>query len=214
MKLGDSPEATVAVDDRGFIVGWNAAAEHLLGWTASQALGKPCHEVMHGSTPAGVPVCSRDCAIVQLCRQGKAARRFEMVAHRPDGADVWLDVTTVTVDDDQGRSVAVHVLCESMEGRRMAAVAEEVASRLAGIHRETAPEQSAGVEIRKVLTRREVDVLQLLAAGLSTERIANLLGVSEATVRNHIQNLLPKLGVHSRIEAAVLALKAGLVHLH
>ncbi len=213
MKLGASPEATVAVDDRGIIVAWNAAAEQLLGWSAETALGKPCHEVMHGSTPAGAPVCSRDCAIVQLCREGKAARRFEMVAHRPDGADVWLDVTTVTVDDE-GRSVAIHVLTESVASRRMAAVAEDVAQRLAIARRDTATDEIARQEIRRVLTPRELDVLQLLAAGLSTDDIGRQLGLSRATVRNHVQNLLPKLGVHSRIEATVVALRAGLVHLH
>jgi PAS domain S-box-containing protein len=213
LKLGASPEATVAVDDRGIIIAWNAAAEQLLGWTAEQALGKPCHEVMHGSTPAGVPVCSRDCAIVQLCREGKAARRFEMVANRPDGADVWLDVTTVTMDDE-GQSVAVHVLCESVASRRMAAVAEDVAHRLANARPDAATEENAQPDLRRVLTPRELDVLQLLAAGLSTDNISRQLGLSRATVRSHVQNLLPKLGVHSRIEAAVVALKAGLVHLH
>jgi PAS domain S-box-containing protein len=213
LKLGASPEATVAVDNRGIIVAWNDAAEQLLGWTARQALGKPCHEVMHGSTPAGVPVCSRDCAIVQLCREGKAARRFEMVANRPDGADVWLDVTTVTVDDE-GQSVAVHVLCESVASRRMAAVAEDVAHRLANARPDAATEENAQPDLRRVLTPRELDVLQLLAAGLSTDNIGRQLGLSRATVRSHVQNLLPKLGVHSRIEAAVVALKAGLVHLH
>jgi PAS domain S-box-containing protein len=213
LKLGASPEATVAVDNRGIIIAWNAAAEQLLGWTAEQALGKPCHEVMHGSTPAGAPVCSRDCAIVQLCREGKAARRFEMVANRPDGADVWLDVTTVTVDDE-GRSVAVHVLCESVASRRMAAVAEDVARRLSTARPDAATDEDVRPELKRVLTPRELDVLQLLAAGLSTDKIARQLGMTRATVRNHVQNLLPKLGVHSRIEAAVVALKAGLVHLH
>ncbi len=213
MKLGASPEATIAVDDRGIVVAWNDAAEHLLGWTSAEALGKPCHEVMHGSTPAGVPLCSRDCAIVQLCRKGEAARRFEMVAHRPDGADVWLDVTTVTVDDD-GRPVAVHVLSESMASQRMAAVAADVAARLAIAGPNAAIEEAARQEIRRALTPRELEVLQLLAAGQSTEDIGRQLELSPATVRNHVQNLLPKLGVHSRIEAAVMALKAGLVHLH
>ena len=215
MKLGASPEATVAVDDQGVIVAWNAAAERLLGWSAEHAMGRACHEVMHGSTPAGAAVCSRDCAIVRLCREGKAARQFEMVAHRSDGTDVWLDVTTVTIDDD-GRAVAVHVLCESMTSRRMAAVAEDVAKRLAEARPETeaASESKARREILRVLTPREFEVLQLLAAGLSTEEIGERLSLSRATVRNHVQNMLPKLGVHSRIEAAVLALKLGLVHLH
>ena len=88
MKLGASAEATVAVDDRGVIVAWNPAAEKLLGRPASEAIGMQCHEVMHGKSPAGAPICHEDCAIVQLCREGKAARRYEMVARRPDGSEI------------------------------------------------------------------------------------------------------------------------------
>lgn len=96
----------------------------------------------------------------------------------------------------------------------MAAVAEDVAQRLASARPDAVTEENARVALRAVLTARELDVLQLLAAGLNTDNIGRQLGLTRATVRNHVQNLLPKLGVHSRIEAAVVALKAGLVHLH
>jgi DNA-binding CsgD family transcriptional regulator len=58
-----------------------------------------------------------------------------------------------------------------------------------------------------VLTPRELDVLRLLAAGHSTIRVAVLLGISPATVRSHVKSLLPKLGVHSRLEAVSLLLR-------
>lgn len=51
------------------------------------------------------------------------------------------------------------------------------------------------------LTARELEVLRALAEGLSTSRIASLLGVAPATVRSHVKSLLSKLGVHSRVEA-------------
>jgi DNA-binding CsgD family transcriptional regulator len=54
------------------------------------------------------------------------------------------------------------------------------------------------------LTPRELDVLGLLAAGHSTTRAAVVLGISPATVRCHVKNLLRKLGVHSRLEAVSL----------
>ena len=55
------------------------------------------------------------------------------------------------------------------------------------------------------LTKREREVLQLLADGASSEHIANFLCVSSNTVRTHVQNVLSKLGVHSRLEAAAFA---------
>jgi DNA-binding NarL/FixJ family response regulator len=61
------------------------------------------------------------------------------------------------------------------------------------------------------LTGREREVLTLLARGLNTGDIANALSVSPATTRNHIQSILTKLQVHSRLEAVAYALERGLV---
>jgi len=56
----------------------------------------------------------------------------------------------------------------------------------------------------KFLTEREWEVLRCLVDGLSTEQMADQLGVHRSTARTHVQNLLIKLGVHSRLQAAAL----------
>ncbi len=61
------------------------------------------------------------------------------------------------------------------------------------------------------LTIRERQCLQLLVEGLDTAQMAVRLGVSPATVRTHVQSLLTKLGVHSRLEAASLAVRHRLL---
>jgi two-component system nitrate/nitrite response regulator NarL len=63
------------------------------------------------------------------------------------------------------------------------------------------------------LTPRELEVLELIAVGASGREIAGRLGISENTVRTHSQNILSKLDVHSRLEAATLAIRTGLVQL-
>jgi len=55
------------------------------------------------------------------------------------------------------------------------------------------------------LTRRELEVLSLLGAGESTKAVADRLHVSRATIRNHVQNILAKLGVHTRLQAVAYA---------
>ena len=60
------------------------------------------------------------------------------------------------------------------------------------------------------LTKREVDVLQVLAKGKSNRNIANELSISETTVRTHVSNILGKLHLASRTEAALYALKEGM----
>jgi DNA-binding NarL/FixJ family response regulator len=60
------------------------------------------------------------------------------------------------------------------------------------------------------LTRRELEVLRLLADGLDQDAIAEQLVISGATVATHIQRVLKKLGVHSRAQAVALAYQEGL----
>lgn len=61
------------------------------------------------------------------------------------------------------------------------------------------------------LTAREIEVLDGLAQGRTTKDIADQLGLSVNTVRNHITSILGKLGVHSRLEAVAAGIRLGLV---
>ena len=60
------------------------------------------------------------------------------------------------------------------------------------------------------LTRREIEVLGLLATGATNREIAEQLFVSEGTVKNHVSNILSRLGLRDRIKAAVFAIEHGL----
>jgi DNA-binding NarL/FixJ family response regulator len=62
-----------------------------------------------------------------------------------------------------------------------------------------------------MLTKREKDILALVAAGLSNQEIAEHLMISERTARTHVSNLLGKLHLRSRTQAALLAIREGLV---
>jgi two-component system, NarL family, response regulator YdfI len=66
-------------------------------------------------------------------------------------------------------------------------------------------------ELAESLTRRELEVLQMLAAGLSNKEIAARLNISEHTVKFHVASILGKLGAGSRTEAVSLGIRRGLV---
>jgi two-component system NarL family response regulator len=63
------------------------------------------------------------------------------------------------------------------------------------------------------LTGRELEVLELIVRGRSNKEIGAALGISEATVKSHINSILGKLGVTDRTQAATTALQRGIVHL-
>ncbi|MBL8096542.1 MAG: response regulator transcription factor [Anaerolineales bacterium] len=87
------------------------------------------------------------------------------------------------------------------------AVAGKVLARVAA----TLPAPDAG--IARDLSERELDILRLIARGLTNADIASRLFLSEGTVRNYVSQVLAKLGVADRTQAAVIALRHGLVEL-
>jgi two-component system nitrate/nitrite response regulator NarL len=70
---------------------------------------------------------------------------------------------------------------------------------------------TVGQQLAAHLTSREWECLELLVDGLDTTAMAHRLGVSRTTVRTHVQSLLTKLGVHSRLEAASFAVRHKLL---
>ena len=77
----------------------------------------------------------------------------------------------------------------------------------------TIQKQFAERALREPLTGREVEVMRLLAKGLTNREIASVFGISESTVKNHVNSLLAKLDVTDRTEAVTLCLARGIVTL-
>jgi DNA-binding NarL/FixJ family response regulator len=86
---------------------------------------------------------------------------------------------------------------------------DELVARVRRLYPEPAPEQQARDDGN--LTRRELQVLRMLARGIGQPDIARELMISPKTVSSHIEQILFKLGVHSRAEAVGLAYREGLV---
>jgi DNA-binding NarL/FixJ family response regulator len=94
--------------------------------------------------------------------------------------------------------------------RGESSISPRIASRLLAHMREQhAP--SAPEDIHADLTERELDVLRLLAAGKGNAEIAGDLYISPKTVKNHIASILMKLQMENRIQAAVYAVRSGII---
>ncbi|MFF6772292.1 response regulator [Streptomyces sp. NPDC012637] len=94
-----------------------------------------------------------------------------------------------------------------------ALLAPTITRRLVERHARTAPPAEAAGTHRDlaVLTARELEVLRLLARGLSNAELAGRLHLSETTVKTHVGRILAKLGLRDRVQAVVTAYETGLV---
>ncbi len=86
------------------------------------------------------------------------------------------------------------------------AVTERLLKGLEGIENEF-----SALDRPDPLTERETEILRLMAGGYSNKEIANSLGVAEGTVKNHVSNILSKLGVRDRTRAVLKAFELGFV---
>ena len=105
---------------------------------------------------------------------------------------------------------------ELMSGIRSAAVGESlisphIAGKVLQHVRATTAAPEAAATIRAELSDREIQVLKLIANGKDNGMIAGELHISPKTVKNHISNILMKLQIENRIQAAVYAVRSGIV---
>jgi DNA-binding NarL/FixJ family response regulator len=105
---------------------------------------------------------------------------------------------------------------ELMAGIRAAAIGESlISSHIAGKVlqrvRATSSQPEMAETIRTELSEREIEVLKLIANGKDNAMIAGELHISPKTVKNHISNILMKLQIQNRIQAAVYAVRSGIV---
>ncbi|HEX7552263.1 MAG TPA: response regulator transcription factor [Geothrix sp.] len=132
-----------------------------------------------------------------------------------DPGALILVLTTFDGDADIHRALEAGARGYLLKSVRRAILIEAVRAVAAGeryLPPTTAARLVEAMEAER-LTAREFDVLRLLAQGERNREIADTLGLAEPTVKIHVNNLLRKLQAKDRTEAAVIALKRGLIHI-
>ena len=193
--LARAGDGAFVITADGRIVLWNRAAEKIVGYTSREALGRPCCELFVGRDDSGNRLCYKGCHVMTLVKMGDPVQNFDMQTRTKSGRLVWLNVSIIVIPNGSGGPLTVHLFRDVTATKELLNVVSE---RFAAPPPPPAPGNSD-------LTRREIEILKLVASGESTRAVADRLHVSPATVRNHVQNILGKLGVHSRLQAVAYA---------
>ena len=212
--LAQSDTPALATDCASRVVFWNHAAERLLGRRATDTLGRHCYEVLGGRDVFGNRFCYENCTVVSMSRRGEAPRPFELVVQPTPGHERTTHVNILKLPGDRPEHYTLVHLLEPIDVHsRLARALESLgAERTDSPPHHGEPAAPATPEpAEPPVTPREKEILGAIARGLQNKEIAQELGISLATVRNHVHNILEKLEVHSKLEAVSLAFRRGWV---
>jgi PAS domain S-box-containing protein len=200
--LARAGDGAFAVGADGRIVLWNRSAERILGYAARDVVGRGCCDIFRGYDDHGNRLCYQGCHVMSLVRMDEAVQSFDMRTRTKAGRPVWINVSTLRMSGARAVPLTIHLFRDVTASKEL----------LALVHERLVPRPASGAKGPEptALSRRELEVLRLLTEGLNTSATADRLHVSRATVRNHVQNIFGKLGVHSRLEAVAYAARQRL----
>ncbi|HEU0336028.1 MAG TPA: LuxR C-terminal-related transcriptional regulator [Gaiellaceae bacterium] len=179
-----SGDALFAYDAELRVLSWNEAAERLTGLASDDAVGRRCWDVLRGVDERGAVVCHPGCSGARLAREGRPVPCRRLVIRTAAGRRL-VSVSTIVAKQEDGPPVILNVLRNG----------------------DGAAAGSGPADLG--LTPRQLEILQHLADGVPPKAVAAGLGITEVTVRNHVQRILRHLGCHSQLEAVAEARRRG-----
>jgi len=209
-RIARSGEAVFAIDSADRIILWNKRCEELLGRPARSALGKRCYDVIGGRDSNGNIYCYRNCPVAFQARERpkEPIQRFQLSVEASKGGRRWIEVSMFAIPSyHPALSTVVHVL---REGKQKTTALERHLTESTEVREPLWPITTKEGEPVD-LTSREKEILRCLAEGMPTVAISKKLFISPVTVRNHIQNILHKLDVHTKLAAVVFAYQHSLI---
>lgn len=203
--LDGAPYGAYAVNLTQTIRYWNPAAERITGHKAENAVGRPCYEVVRNCLAEGeAPICRDGCPSLQAIRKNRIPPVCEVSMLCASGQRKKVLLTPMIIPEPLApETLLVHLFNESKDDEWVEQANKTVAQTF------TAPVPLP--EITERLTPRELDVLLLMASGMTPREIASELYVSYHTVRNHTSNLRRKLGANNNFGLIRKAQELGLL---
>lgn len=211
-SLDGAADGAFIVDEDLKIVYVNPAAERLLDLEAAELRQSYCYQVLRGRDEARRLICHGNCLIANQTLSGVPVSDFDIEISSGREGRAWINMSVLHyLDAQKENSRIVHLFRDITQKKKEVRLVErlvEVAKNYHDIPFEPAPREERNRQVEE-LTPREREILNLLAEGTGTREINEELSISVHTTRNHIQNILQKLGVHSRLEAVLLAINGN-----
>ncbi len=211
--VNGTSDPAYAVDGLGHFVAWNYAACAVFDIAESEVVGKRCFEVLCGSNEDGT-VCSNECVVLRAVRERRRPSNFDMRINAADGRK-WFNVSLTVVEVTSNMNpYVIHILRSTDVYKRLEFVIRDFVIGETSLPKDTVNSivsSASYVGRGMTLTPRQLEILKLVAKGGTSATIGARLHISPTTVDNHMQNVLKKLNVHSRLEAVMHAEHAGLL---
>jgi len=211
--VSNAARAGIATDPDNRVLHVHFPAAQLFGSSLEGAVGHNLQELLDARDVFGNRLCSHHCALHEMAALGEAPESFELDIRVASGDRMRVAVSVVIVRGVDPDDYTLVYLMTPMRRRRRA---DEAIDRMLaggggyGIGTATGAKMRGNGD-RLALTRRQREVLGLLAAGLHVREISNELGVSVHTVRSHVRKIFEILEVSSQLEAVAKALRERLI---
>ena len=214
--LDEAGVGAYAVTQDQRVVFWSRGAERMLGHRPDDAIGRRCFEFLEGRALGGLtPACAEGCPALHSLRDGRIPGSVSLQMIDASGERQDISVTPMLVGNAPGDSpLLVHVL--DRPGEDSAATGSPGTGRTEPS--EAGSEATAGQAPATPrptgtprIAPRELEVLRLVAQGRSTHGIAEDLGISPHTVRNHVRHFRRKLQARTKLEAVLTAMRLGIL---
>jgi PAS domain S-box-containing protein len=220
--LCNTGDGVFIVNQDKHIVRWNKGAERILKYSESEVLNQECFRVVGGKTSLEEAHCSANCTIHSNALTGSCQNNFDVLTRAKDGAPVWINISFIASPNPNEPFLA-HIMRDITHKKHAELALNQFLADLGApnlalkdksisFRGEIPAEQNSPSDNPPaVLSDREIEVLTLLAEGLPTKILAQRLSISHFTARNHIQNILVKLNLHSKAQAVSYAFKKGIL---
>lgn len=208
--LDGTADAAFVVTPEGEICFWNAAAERLFGYTQADVLNRTCYEILKGKSALGAIVCAGEYSVQRCAARGESIPRFDLEVITRSGLRMWVSVSTIVFEDSRLHRRLIAHLSHDISKRKET---EQAFLRIVELSKHVVSigdGQSALAPI-DALSEQERRILILFSKAKNSGQVAEELGITLPTLRNHLHAINQKLRTHNRLEAVLHAMKRGLI---